>query len=404
MSCTPVNTFAIPGPTGPAGAPGTNGTNGVDAFTFLTANFVMPAESATVLVSVADSSWMVLGSVVFTFAGAGIGYFQVDLLPTSTSVSLINLRNTAAGEYLQNSAPGTTFTVGGKIGAGGVQGPLGVPASGAFLVANNLNEGTAATMRTSLGLGTVATFAQGNADTNVPRADGALVAGRAVFATAAGLETKLAAAAVAAIGAQSSDAFLTSIATLGTGADKTLYTTGVDTAAETSLTAYMRTVLAAIDAATARGLLGVTTNASYALYRYQLATGNPGAFLPATAWTVIPFNTEVVDEGGHGVLAGSAVTLDAGTYRYAFRAVVSSAGIFQARLTINGTVAADGYGTSGGDTNVVDNLMSVGEGLFILGVASIIRVEVFGAAAGTFGAAASTGGPEIYSSLSFWRE
>ncbi len=42
---------------------------------------------------------------------------------------------------------------------------------------------------------------------------------------------------------QASDAFLTSIALLGTAADKMIYTTGVDTAAETGLTAAARTVL-----------------------------------------------------------------------------------------------------------------------------------------------------------------
>ena len=56
---------------------------------------------------------------------------------------------------------------------------------------------------------------------------------------------------------QAFDAFLASIAALGTAADKGIYTTGVDTAAEFSLTAFARTVLDDADAPTARSTLGV---------------------------------------------------------------------------------------------------------------------------------------------------
>jgi hypothetical protein len=52
------------------------------------------------------------------------------------------------------------------------------------------------------------------------------------------------------------DATLTSISALGTVADKTLYTTGVDTWAETALTAFGRSLIDDADAATARATLG----------------------------------------------------------------------------------------------------------------------------------------------------
>ena len=61
------------------------------------------------------------------------------------------------------------------------------------------------------------------------------------------------------IGAQPLDAFLSSIAALGTAADKMLYTTAVDTAAETALSAFIRTLLDDADAATARATLGAGT-------------------------------------------------------------------------------------------------------------------------------------------------
>jgi hypothetical protein len=61
---------------------------------------------------------------------------------------------------------------------------------------------------------------------------------------------------------QAQDAFLTSIAALGTAADRMIYTTGVDTAAETPITAFARTLLDDADAATARATLGTPASAT----------------------------------------------------------------------------------------------------------------------------------------------
>ena len=63
---------------------------------------------------------------------------------------------------------------------------------------------------------------------------------------------------------QAYDAFLTSIALLGTAADKMIYTTGVDTAAETALTAFARTILDDANAAAALTTLGGADLASLA--------------------------------------------------------------------------------------------------------------------------------------------
>lgn len=65
------------------------------------------------------------------------------------------------------------------------------------------------------------------------------------------------------------DAFLTSIAALGTAADKVLYTTAVNTAAETGLSAFIRTLLDDVDAVTARATLGAGTP-----YTHPDHTGN----------------------------------------------------------------------------------------------------------------------------------
>lgn len=58
---------------------------------------------------------------------------------------------------------------------------------------------------------------------------------------------------------QAFDAFLTSIAALGTAADRMLYTTGVDTAAETPLTAFSRTLLDDADQAAWLTTLGLNS-------------------------------------------------------------------------------------------------------------------------------------------------
>lgn len=106
------------------------------------------------------------------------------------------------------------------------------------------------------------------ADANLPRP---IVAGGTGGASATAARTNLgatatgtalftaadAAAARTAIAAQVSDATLTSLAALGTAADKLAYTTGVDTWAEASLTAAGRALIDDADAAAQLVTLGV---------------------------------------------------------------------------------------------------------------------------------------------------
>ena len=114
--------------------------------------------------------------------------------------------------------------------------------------------------------------------------------------------------------AQPVDATLTSIAALGTAADRLAYTTGVDTWAETALTAAARTVL---DDATVAAMLATMGGAPLASPTF---TGTPAA-PTATAGTnttqlaTTAFVTTAV-AGGGGLSIGIATALAAGVIPY----------------------------------------------------------------------------------------
>lgn len=73
--------------------------------TAVTVPFVMPAIGSSVVVAVKDSSWMALGYGIFV---QGMGFFNVQSVPSPTSVSLTNLGSSA------NQAPGTTMQLPGN--------------------------------------------------------------------------------------------------------------------------------------------------------------------------------------------------------------------------------------------------------------------------------------------------
>lgn len=68
------------------------------------------------------------------------------------------------------------------------------------------------------------------------------------------------------------DATLTSIALLGTAADKTIYTTGIDTWAETTLTAFSRSLLDDADQATWQASLAITPGSDVQPYSAALTS------------------------------------------------------------------------------------------------------------------------------------
>lgn len=109
----------IPGPAGAEGN-GTIGADGVNAFTYTSAAFTMPAEGATVSVQVLNTSWMVVGQKLFVQVAQTM---EVTSITTALVVVLKNVESTASSAYTENAAPGTNIPAGSKICPSGLQGP-----------------------------------------------------------------------------------------------------------------------------------------------------------------------------------------------------------------------------------------------------------------------------------------
>lgn len=104
---------------------------GKNSFSITTANFSMPAEGGTVTVNVSNvgqytGKWGAFGQVVFVSKLlGGSGYFGVAST-TSTTMTLVNIKDTGTGAYATNPAPGTVFTSGANVSPSGLQGLTGL--------------------------------------------------------------------------------------------------------------------------------------------------------------------------------------------------------------------------------------------------------------------------------------
>ncbi len=140
--CQPCDTVPVvvnvPGPQGAAGTNGTNGANGENAFSYTTASFVVPTFGASVVVPVANTSFLpesVAGQ--FFVSVQGCGYLQV----TSVDGLLVTLQNPLAGVLgIPNAIPttvipiGSLITLSGAIGATGAAGAAGGASSAATYI------------------------------------------------------------------------------------------------------------------------------------------------------------------------------------------------------------------------------------------------------------------------------
>lgn len=156
--CPEPITTRLPGEKGDPGAAGTNGSNGIDAFTTATDPFTMPAEGANVTVTVGSSAWMTVGQLVFAgkASSAAKGTFEVISKASGTSVELKNLANTAGSLYLDNSAAGTVFPSLTQISPAGAQGAAGTAgSSGAPSTAHYVTTQAEAGLSAEFSLGTL---------------------------------------------------------------------------------------------------------------------------------------------------------------------------------------------------------------------------------------------------------
>lgn len=285
VPCEDVQVVNIPGPQGDPGTDGIDGQDGLNSFTLTTAQFTVPAELATVVINVVDSSWAALSQVVYI---QNAGWYRVTAKPSTIQLTVQNLEDSATGAYTENVAPATVVASGSKVCPGGLQGPSGgTPSGTAFAIANNLSEGNAATMRTNLGLAIGTNVQAFDADLSTwagitPSANVQSLVGAANYTAIRALLTL-----VPGTDIQAFDAFLLSIAALGTAADRMIYTTAVDTAAEAILTAAGRAILDDADAVAQRSTLGGI------LPRYGLLGSLIGADMNSTGDQVITIESGV---------------------------------------------------------------------------------------------------------------
>lgn len=208
----------------------------------------MPAEGANVVAAVADSSWMTLGQVLFVQVA---GYMQVMALPTALSVTLQNLENIASSIYPGNAAPATAIPNASKVSPGGVTGPAGTAAaSPAPVNATYITQIPNATLTNEQALSLLATgLLRSTTGTGVIAI---AIDGTHYLSPTTGLEP-----ADIGVLVQAFDATLQSLSALGTAADRIAYTTAINTWAETTLTAFARTLLDDATVAAARATLNV---------------------------------------------------------------------------------------------------------------------------------------------------
>lgn len=155
-----------------------------------------------------------------------------------------------------------------------------------------LDDADAATVRTTLGLGSLSTLSAVS-DANWSGADLSIANGGTGASTATAART--------ALGAQAQSASLDSIAGLTTAANQIAYATASNTWAVTSLTAFGRTLIDDADAATARATLGLGT----------MSTQSAGA-VAITGGSITGITDLAVANGGTGASTAAGAKTNLG--------------------------------------------------------------------------------------------
>lgn len=329
--CETPLTVQVPGPQGPQGEQGEQGIQGIQGETGATGPQGPQGDPGP-----PGSDPTTTKGDLITDDGAGAGSASPVRLAVGTNFQTLHADSTAP-----YGVKWKTFDLTGAASS----------ITGSLPIANGGTAGTtAATARTNLGLGTAAVKDTGVADTKVTVVDDAagLTNGEAVFATAAGIESKTAANARTALG---------------------------------------------------------TIAANYALYQHQQTSGTDGGDFTSGAWRTVPLTTEVSDPSGIGTLAGNEVTLGAGSYRFRAWSDAYNVTNSQARLYNVTTTSVIAYGRCSISSGASTQFLLV-EGRFTIAGATNIRLEAqcsVTEAVDGFGKALSFG-TEVYAGLELIKE
>ncbi|HEU4344051.1 MAG TPA: hypothetical protein VFU31_21055 [Candidatus Binatia bacterium] len=110
--CPESEVINTPGLEGDPGTDGTDGSNGANAYTFTTADFLMPAASGLETIQVVSTDWMVVGQPIFIQVA---GFMRVNSIIDVNNVEVENVN------FENNAAGGTNIPSGSGVSPGGEQ-------------------------------------------------------------------------------------------------------------------------------------------------------------------------------------------------------------------------------------------------------------------------------------------